>query len=382
MAKLPNWTTTEISILENNITKTNKELELVFASQGFPYRTTTSIEQKRRKLGLENKTVYWSSEDIQILLDNYETLEDKEISDSLLPHKSVGAINQKRFSLGLVKNSKWTEEDDKVLKDNYEKGLKVCLALLPHHPKESILTHANDLGLRVNMSELMRTYRYKRDYFSKLTLENCYWAGFIAADGCIHDDGTLTIELAIKDKKHLDKFANAVCYTGSLREYKYSRGNLKDVHKICLALTTAKQIAHDLQQYFNITPRKTRTYEAPTELTLNQQIAFSAGYIDGDGSIFCATKNNMLNCSVVGNESMMLFIKSVFDTVINLPEKGIRGTGSLKQQSTDKYSYPFFKYSITGQRAITILQKIKELPLPFLERKWSKVPTLDENKVI
>ncbi|MCA6430287.1 MAG: hypothetical protein IM613_12710 [Cytophagales bacterium] len=373
MAKLPNWTEKEVQILQENTDKTNKELVPIFAANGFAYRTTTSIEQKRRKLGLDRPSDEWTSEEIQILLDNYETLEDKQISDLLLPHKSHKAINLKRFNLGLMKNSKWTPQDDTVLRENYHKGVEFCFSLLPHHPIESIYTHANDLGLRVDVSELKRIYDFNRKYFTELTLENCYWAGFIAADGCVQDNGTLSIGLAVKDKEHLQKFADAIGYTGSLREYWYAREDIKDIHKVQLELTTAKQIASDLQKWFNITPRKTKTLEAPTLLTPEQQVAFVAGYTDGDGSIFIAKKDNSLHYSVVGGLSSMSFIKGVFDVIVPIPESG-RGRGCLMQIDKDRYTFPMYRYIVTGSRAVAILQKIKQYPLPLLERKWGKVP--------
>lgn len=374
MAKLPNWTEKEVQILQENTDKTNKELVPIFAANGFAYRTTTSIEQKRRKLGLDRPSDEWTSEEIQILLDNYETLEDKQISDLLLPHKSHKAINVKRFNLGLMKNNKWTPEDDAVLRENYHKGTSYCCTLLPHHPYQSLVTHAQDLGLKVDLRTVNRLWDYNQNYFTELTLENCYWAGFIAADGCVKEKGEFSIGLAIKDKNHLEKFNKAINHTGSLREYYYSKEDRKDVHVICLSLTGANQWLIDLKHHFNITPRKTKTLEPPASLTFEQQIAFVAGYTDGDGSIGCYGDYNSLHYSVVGCEKTMVYIKNLFDTIIPIPEKGVRGTGSLVQLSTSKYSFPFFRYSLAGSRAIAILQKIKQYPLPLLERKWGKVP--------
>lgn len=375
MAKSPNWSVDEIALIERCVNLTHKEMQKLL-----PHRTVEGIQLKRAKLNLRPPSEHWTDQELQILQDNYQTLEDKDIAASLLLNKTASAINQKRNKLGLVKNNKWTIEDENILQENYHKGLVVCRVLLPHHPEESILTHANDLGLKVNMSELKRIHDFNRNYFTNLTLENCYWAGFIAADGCVHDDGTLFIGLAVKDKNHLQKFADFIGYTGKLGEYFYAKEDRKDVHIVQLRLATAKQIALDLDKWFNITPRKTRTLEAPTLLSFEQQLAFVAGYTDGDGSIFRATRTGALHYSVLGGLSSMTFIKSVFDQVIPIPESG-RGRGSLTLIN-GKYTFPIYRYTVTGTRAISILQKIKELPLPFLERKWSKVPTLDENKVI
>ena len=382
MAKLPNWTEKEVQILQENTDKTNKELVPIFAASGFAYRTTTSIEQKRRKLNLDRPSDEWTSGEIQILLDNYETLEDKQISELLLPHKSHKAINIKRFKLGLMKNSKWTPEDDAVLQANYHKGTDYCCSLLPHHPYESLVTHAQDLGLKVDLRTVNRLWDYNQNHFTELTLENCYWAGFIAADGCIKDKGGFSLELAIKDKNHLEKFNKAIEHTGCLREYYYPQEDRKDIHKICLGLTGAQQWVVDLERHFNITPRKTKTLQQPPNLTTEQKIAFVAGYTDGDGSIGCYGSYGMLHYQVIGGLPLMQYIKDLFDKIVKCPEQGDRGSGCLVKLSEEKYTFPIYRYTLSGKRAIQILQKIKELALPFLERKWSKVPTVDENKVI
>jgi hypothetical protein len=377
MAKSPNWSIDEISLLERCINLTHKEMQKLL-----PHRTVEGIQLKRAKLNLRPPSDYWTDQELQILQDNYQTLEDKEISALLLPHKSEGAINQKRNKLGLTKNNRWTPEDDDILRANYHKGTDLCCSLLPHHPYESLVTHANELGLKVDMSEIKRVHDFNRNYFTELTLENCYWAGFIAADGCVHDNGTLFIGLSIKDKDHLQKFADAIGYTGKIGEYFYAKEGRKDVHTVQLRLATAKQIAIDLEKWFNITPRKTKTLKAPTLLNLEQQIAFVAGYTDGDGSIGVYGDYNILRYSVIGGLSSVQYIKDLFDILVNCPEKGGRGSGCFVRLDETKYSFPFYRYSLNGKRAIKILQYIKQYPLPFLERKWGKVPTLDENKVI
>lgn len=381
MAKLPNWTDKEIQVLENNLTKSNAELAIIFAEMGYEYRTTTSIEQKRRKLGLQNPTVFWSSKEIQVLIDNYEIMEDKQLTQ-LLPGKSELAINQKRQKLGLSKNNKWTDADKQVLRDNYHKGTKICCELLPHHPLQSILTIANDLGLRVDPRTVNRKWDYNQSYFSVLTLENCYWAGFIAADGCIHDNGGFSLELAIKDKKHLEKFNRAIEHTGQPKEYYYQMEDRKDVHKICLNLTGAQQWSSDLVRHFNITPRKTKTLQSPPNLTFEEQMVYVAGYTDGDGSIFISSKNNLLHYSVVGSLSLIQYIKNTFDCLIECPEQGKRGSGCIALLSRERYSFDMYRYTLVGKRAIQVLQKIKSLAqqhgVPLLERKWGKVPTTVE----
>ena len=71
--------------------------------------------------------------------------------------------------------------------------------------------HRTTLGIHLkknNVSEdRRRKYFFNEDYFKNVdSEEKAYWLGFIAADGCILENGTLKIGLAEKDSLHLEKF--------------------------------------------------------------------------------------------------------------------------------------------------------------------------------
>ena len=106
---------------------------------------------------------------------------------------------------------------------------------------------------------------------------------------------------------------------------------------------------------------------------MQHKLAYIAGYTDGDGSIFRAGVYNYINYSVVGNLSLMQFIKQTFDELIPPPVEGRKGQGCLMTLDQEKYSYPISRYILVGKRAIAILQEIKKLDLPFLKRKWDKI---------
>lgn len=64
---------------------------------------------------------------------------------------------------------------------------------------------------------MYKKYNVNENFFSLDTPESFYWAGFIAADGCILKNlKVLEIGLGIKDKKHLKKFKSAIKYTGNI----------------------------------------------------------------------------------------------------------------------------------------------------------------------
>lgn len=376
----PQWSQEEIDLLHTTVGLSNEESLQIFLDKGLTSKSFHSIKRKRKVLGLSFNDK-WTNQDIAVLKENYSTMTDQEMVDRFFPYRKASSIGAKRFKLGLMKETQWTPEDIEIVKQNYYEGVPHCMALLPQYNRSAIKWLANSLGLRVNPSTIGRKYTHNNDYFTNLTMENCYVAGFIAADGSLRSRGkVLSIILHPKDRQILENFKQYFEYTGSVVD-----GERKSKDKVQLTTTLVVngvgQWYEDLEKHFNITPAKTKTLQAPNLSSMDHKIAFIAGYIDGDGCIMWSGGKFYLD--VLGTESVISFIKEVFDTIIPIPENGI-GRGSMLDLSkyNNKYSFSLYKYRISGKRAIAICQHIKQYPLPFLERKWSKVPTLDENKVI
>lgn len=54
---------------------------------------------------------------------------------------------------------------------------------------------------------MKRTYNVNDYYFTDSSNQSIYWAGFIAADGCLSKkDNSFSLSVAIKDIAHLEKF--------------------------------------------------------------------------------------------------------------------------------------------------------------------------------
>jgi hypothetical protein len=108
---------------------------------------------------------------------------------------------------------------------------------------------------------------------------SCYWAGFLAADGCITDNNTLKLCLHYDDTSHIQKLRNYLAsdnaITSNTDKYYRSEINIR-----------SDQICNDLRSNFNITPRKSYTYEFPKSLVNSPYLRdFIRGYFDGDGCI-------------------------------------------------------------------------------------------------
>ena len=97
-----------------------------------------------------------------------------------------------------------------------------------------------------------RQYHCNDSYFNSYDLQSCYWAGFIAADGYItKDNRRLELSLAIKDINHLQRFANDINYSGTIKCTSINRLNEKRLR------LTSPQIINDLMSKFNIVNNKT-----------------------------------------------------------------------------------------------------------------------------
>lgn len=129
------------------------------------------------------------------------------------------------------------------------------------------------------MPNLQIKHTHDSTFFSIPNPINSYWAGFIAADGCIQhgtNDNSKWISfcISVKDIDHLYKFKQVTNASQAVR-----------VHgKYAYFTVYSQQWAQDLSSNFKIYPRKTLR-EVPPPLALDLSYHFLRGYFDGDGSV-------------------------------------------------------------------------------------------------
>jgi len=159
---------------------------------------------------------------------------------------------------------------------------------------------------KIKLRKKSTTFDYDIDFFSEYNIDNCYWAGFIAADGNIRKNrDTLHIKLAVKDKDHLEKFLdniNATYNVKNNKENSYSYININGAWFV-----------KDLKNNFNITPQKSLTLKFPTKMPVEFIPHFIRGYFDGDGSI---SKHSgiykITQINFVGTEDVLNYFKNHF----------------------------------------------------------------------
>ena len=131
-------------------------------------------------------------------------------------------------------------------------------------------------------NSLRRTYDLDEHYFDQIdTPEKAYWLGFIAGDGCVSDDGCLTVALAAVDAGHLESLASALRTTSPVRHTLNSaRG--RTFKRASLAVYS-RYMTQALGRH-GILPRKSLTLEpwdGPADLLQH----YWRGLVDADGTI-------------------------------------------------------------------------------------------------
>lgn len=185
-------------------------------------------------------------------------------------------------------------------------------------------------------------------FFNSPNINNSYWAGFIAADGCI-TRGRVQIEINSTDTEHLKGFLRDSGCNANI--YHSERSNSVKISP------RAEQWVNDLNDNFNIGPRKSLTLEPPKGLNKSQIKAYITGYIDGDGSWYYAGSGNWkyLTLGVVGTEPFL-----------NWMSEHLNGNTSIYAEDS------YFRLRSFGSTAHGIHMQLWNPRLPLLERKWGK----------
>lgn len=241
---------------------------------------------------------------------------------------------------------KWSLKEEKILRDNYGKiNYNEISKLLKDRTIFQIRNKCNYMGLCSKNN--LRRYSINKEYFKIPTVQNCYWAGFIASDGNISNN-RLSIGLAHKDKDLLDNFCKDLSYTNNIKVYK---------DRVLLSVN-CKEIVDDLKSIFNIIPAKSKVLQPPFIKNEDFIASFIKGVIDGDGSI----ENNRL--TIYGTKELLEWVKHYFD--IWIPKTNYR---LAKVNQIQPYLY---SYRIGTNRFEFIYNKLKKLNTYELKRKWSK----------
>ncbi len=263
----------------------------------------------------------------------------------------------------------WTEEEISNLKTYYGKLHKKDLILLfPNRTLTSLHVKAGRLGLFCdNLTLVNKKHTIDPFFFEIPNIRNSYWAGFIAADGSVGKNNTVEISIQSIDRNHLEIFSKEINYSGLIRNQDNSRGyssktSILSRLRICGVPTWIR----DLSKNFNIIPNKTLIL-CPPYIDKDLFLYYIAGYLDGDGSIFTDNRKNSLIVSFAGTKELLSWIKEHIDQIV--PCK----TSRVSSVRLGKKGTNVWQYVIGGKRAVTLINVLKSLPIPHLERKWAQI---------
>lgn len=213
------------------------------------------------------------------------------------------------------------------------------------------------------MSDLIKVYvpirgsrRYTDiviDFFKTIDTEaKAYWLGFLYADGYIAKSGSaLEVSLAIKDKKHLEKFRDMV---GPSLPIKVGLVRIKKLNKtykrcrlfVCSSLFVSHLVANGCYNNKSLTLIFPDKWLIPDALIHH----FIRGYFDGDGSVI-DSKKDVIAFDLLGTADMLVNIQNVFQQSIPGYQKvtvqvsknkkycNIRKTGKSSCQAIADYLY-------------------------------------------
>jgi len=307
----------------------------------------------------------WTSKEIEILKNMYFSGIKKDILQPLLSNRSWDGICSKARNLGLSdkKYPNWTEEEISFLKENYKSLPTEEISSILNRTRDAIITKVNNLGIS-SYADKKGRYLFNRDYFSVLNLERAYWAGFIAADGCLSTVGNsikLSIRLNRKDHNHLEMFKKCISHEGPVHKGSSLRKQTTCFFSV-IEINGIFEWQSDLYKIYNITPKKSLTLKPPNLRDSSLIKAFIIGYIDGDGYIGRRHYYNYWRLSIVGTEDFLMFIESFFNK--HYPYYKL---AHLRKNKS------IYEYDIQGKRVSTILRDLATIKVPHLYRKWNPV---------
>lgn len=175
-------------------------------------------------------------------------------------------------------------------------------------------------GLKIKTAKNYNTkYTCDKNSFREYDKYSCYWAGLMAADGCVYKrknyDSKYVI-LALKDEASVRNFKDYIGYTGKItyREQSFNKDSSKKF-PVWETRCNSNEICENLKNNFNIVPQKTDTYTPPSTIPESLIRFFILGYIDGDGCISYTVTNTgrkQFILNVTGTHQTIEFIQKYF----------------------------------------------------------------------
>lgn len=305
----------------------------------------------------------FTKEEVQFIVDNYNTMSKKEIAEKLNTYPSRVASWCKYHGYS-PKKLKFSESDVKFMKDNYDKMSYSDIG------KHLGYTERQIRG-KINHMNLTKIKDFNKKYFKTIDdSDKAYWLGFIYADGYIirreeNRNHELGIELNRNDEYHLQSFNKKLGNVHKIyQKHKdlYIANNKSMSHvDTSLIRIYSKDIVDDLYNH-GIVQNKTNVSSIFPKMEGAFFMDFLRGYIDGDGCIyvsntFSSSKVHITSCG-----------REIFDYLSVALEKDYGIKSSIYKENDRKYRLNF-----RGEDMMKLLDLIyQDENCEKLERKYEK----------
>lgn len=210
-------------------------------------------------------------------------------------------------------------------------------------------------------------YSYNHDAFSVVSPQAAYWAGLLAADGCIKVEPNLAIELTSIDRSLIEGFKKFVQTDKPVYERLPKNPPGRKQYSL---VVNSPYILEDMKLW-NIEPRKSKRTKIPECLIgpgeeLSESFNYwIVGLIDGDG---CITRKSdySIVISFLASEQVVDFVADKFGEIQSRKYQEKHTDGLFCLKFTGKFAVLFYKRVFRG---VGLSRKWGKV-LPFVDKKW------------
>lgn len=208
-----------------------------------------------------------------------------------------------------------------------------------------------------------RAYAVNHAYFSKLTQENAYYIGFLAADGNVSSrNNSISLSLAVIDTPFVEEYKKNLGIKAPIKFDTFSRGGF-EVANLTFSSAQAKR---DLAKY-SVVPRKTYIGTSMKNIPDEFKESFVKGYFDGDGS-FSHTKGTTTAILKICSHT-----RGILDEFKEWFDKKFNGEFRSNIYKMERKPYaPLYSWEISTVPSIMLLSSFYKLDTPCLSRKKKK----------
>jgi hypothetical protein len=377
------WTTYQIDFLQNNfqdmsckeigkvIGKTTKSVQHKFGKLGLKRNIgnigdkvgkLTIYDIKLEKFGNQNKSFAYCNCDCG---NRYKTLL------TLIGQKkriSCGCVWKTNLIISCQQRSLIGKDKHKEIIDKFKSGRNCSDIAKDYNVEYYIITKILlDNGIIIDQSLIKRKFSVNDNYFDKIDTEDkAYWLGFLYGDGCI---GKTRVGLGLKesDLSHIEKFANALDYNGTITLVeKIMRNKSFYSHRVSIS---SRRLAQKLRE-FGCYSRKTFILRPP-KLNINLERHFWRGLVDADGSLYYGNKSlgiHLLGTKYILDGFIQFLYRNDYKHNIN--------TRRISHLKHDR----ILQVSVLGNnRARWIVNLLYNNSKIYLDRKYDKIKHLLNN---